>query len=307
MSYDLYFKSRDGTFTEENFRLYFHDRPNYKCEGSQAWYENKDTGVYFSFELQEECESDDDDAEDAQQHFPVALNVNYLRPSYFVFEVEPEVSAFVRYFDMQVSDPQMEGMGEGEYDAEKLLSGWNCGNEFGYTAVLKEEINRTGLAHLPTAQLHNVWRWNFQRSQLQARVGESKFVPRIMFLDIGGVTVTAAVWPDGIPVVVTQVDYLCVPRKELAPTKFFRRKQDTTFVAWDVALPMLRKHGTQNEDGSISLNYLTPPSDVVKFVQALPAESRIVSGLSADRVLDREMYERCLEERKSEAPSAEDN
>lgn len=293
MSYDLYFKPRNGSFSEELFHAYFRERPNYKCEGSQAWYGNEDTGVYFVFELQTEQLPEEDDDEQLQ-HFPVALNINYLRPSYFIFEAEPEVTAFVKHFDLLVSDPQMEGMGDGEYNAEKLLSGWNCGNEFGYTSILNDENNRSGISHLPAEQLHNAWRWNWSRTQVQASVGESKFVPRIMFINFGGSTVTAAVWPDGIPVVVARVDYLCVPRKELAPTKFFRKKEDTTFVAWDEALPVLLKHGTQNGDGSISLNYMTPPSDVVKFVQSLPAENRVVAGLSADKVLDREIYERSI-------------
>jgi hypothetical protein len=291
MSYDLYFKPRNGSFSDELFHSYFRDRPNYKCEGAQAWYGNEDTGVYFVFELQTEQPPEEDDDEPLE-HFPVVLNINYLRPSYFIFEAEPEVTAFVKHFDLLVSDPQMEGMGEGEYNVEKLLSGWNCGNEFGYTSILKDENNRSGVFHLPAEQLQNAWRWNWSRSQVQARVGESKFVPRIIFMNLGGSTVTAAVWPDGIPVLVTRVDYFCVPRKELAPTKFFRKKEDTTFVEWDRALSVLLKHGTQNDDGSISLNYMTPPSDVVKFVQSLPSENRAIEGLSADRVLDREIYER---------------
>ena len=293
MSYDLYFKPRSGSFSGELFHAYFRNRPNYKCEGVQAWYGNEDTGVYFVFELQTE-QPPEVDGDEPLEYFPVALNINYLRPSYFIFEAEPEVTAFVNHFDLLVSDPQMEGMGDGEYNAEKLLSGWSCGNEFGYTSILRDESNRSGIAHLPAEKLHNAWRWNWSRSEVQARVGESKFVPRIMFMNLGGSTVTAAVWPDGIPVIITPVDYLCIPRKELAPTKFFRKKEDTTFVTWDKALPVLLKHGTQNEDGSISLNYVTPPADVVKFVQSLPAENRTLAGLSADRVLDREIYERSV-------------
>lgn len=293
MSYDLYFRPRNGSFSEELFHAYFRERPNYKCEGSQAWYGNEDTGVYFLFELQTE-QLPEEDGDEPLEHFPVALNINYLRPSYFIFEAEPEVTAFVKHFNLLVSDPQMEGMGDGEYNAEKLLSGWNRGNEFGYTSILRDENNRSGISHLPAEQLYNAWRWNWSRTQVQASVGESKFVPRIMFMNLDGSTVTAAVWPDGIPVVVTRVDYLCVPRKELAPTKFFRKKEDTAFVAWNEALPFLLKHGTQNGDGSISLNYMTPPSDVVKFVQSLSAENRAVAWLSADRVLDREIYERSI-------------
>lgn len=285
MSYDLYFKPRNGLLTEEDFCTYFSDRPNYKCEGSQALYSNEDTGVYFVFEFQSEAD------DEARGDLPVALNINYFRPSYFIFEAEPEVSAFVKYFDLLVSDPQTEGMGDGEYNAEKLCSGWSSGNEFGYKAILQDEGNRHGISHLPSKKLQEAWRWNLSRSEIQAHVGESKFVPRIMFLNLDGITITATVWPDGIPVVVTPVDYLCVPRQELAPTHFFQKKKDTTLVSWDIALPILIKHGTQNEDGSISLNYLTPPPDVVKFVKSLPAERRSISGLSADRVLDRELYE----------------
>jgi hypothetical protein len=293
MSYDLYFKPRNGSFTEEHFHAYFRDRPNYKCDGLQAWYENEDTGVYFVFELQAEQQpAEDDDAR--KENFPVALNINYFRPSYFIFEAEPEVTAFVKHFDLLVSDPQMEGMGDGAYKAEKLLSGWTYGNEFGYASILGDEKNRNGISHLPTAQLHDAWRWNFSRAQVQARVGGSKFVPRIMFFNLDGSTITSAVWPDGIPIVVTRVDYLCIPRKELAPTKFFRKKEDITFVSWSEAFAILIKHGTQNRDGSISLNYVSPPSDVVKFVQSLPTESRSSSGVPADRVLDREIYERSV-------------
>jgi hypothetical protein len=133
-----------------------------------------------------------------------------------------------------------------------------------------------------------------RRSQVQLQVGDSKFVPRIMYLSLGGTTVTATVWPDGIPVVITQVDYLCVPREDLAPTRFFRKKKDTTFVAWEAALPMLLKHGTKNGDGSISLNYVTPPPDVATYVRSLPPETRDVAGISADKVLDREIYERSI-------------
>jgi hypothetical protein len=290
MSYDLFFKPRQGAITEEAFGLYFRDRPHYQYDGAQASYGNEDTGVYFVFELELENEPDEDEGE----HFPVALNINYLRPSYFILEAEPEVAAFVKNFDLLVSDPQSEGMGDGEYNAEKLLSGWNHGNEFAYSAILKDEHNRSEFSFLPTEQLHSAWRWNYSRSSRQEREGELTFVPRIMFLNLDGTTVTGSVWPDGIAVAVARVDYLCVPRKELAPTNFFRKKEDTTFVTWADALPILRRHGTQDGDGSLTLNYTTPPADVVKFVQALPTESRAISGLAPDRVLDRDIFERSV-------------
>jgi hypothetical protein len=291
MSYDLFFKPRKGSFSATDFAHYFRDRPHFNCDGTQAWYGNENTGVYFVFAFQAEPETEDGDD---SEHFPVALNVNYFRPSYFILEAEPEVTAFVRYFDLLVNDPQMNGMGQGEYDAKKLVSGWNVGNEFGYSTILKDEKNRSGVSHFPMGKLHDVWRWNLSIPGRQARAGESKFVPRITFLNLEGSTVTMALWPDGIPIVVTKVDYLYVPRELLAPRRFLRKRMDRTLVAWELALPILLKYGIQEEQGVISLNYMEPPSAVARFIRSLPAESRVIAGLAADGVLDREIYERSI-------------
>jgi hypothetical protein len=51
MSYDLYLIARTGEFDEAAFEAYFRERNGYALQGGQAWYENKDAGVYFSFEL----------------------------------------------------------------------------------------------------------------------------------------------------------------------------------------------------------------------------------------------------------------
>ncbi len=62
--------------------------------------------------------------------------------------------------------------------------------------------------------------------------------------------------------------------------------------------PVLKLHRT-NLETNIAVDitvvhYARPPSDVVKFVQSLTPEKRVVTGLSADRVLDREIYERSI-------------
>lgn len=288
MSYDLFFKARSDGLDEAAFFKYFSERPLYKCEEGQAWYGNEDTGVYFLFELTDEPPAEGDRGE----LYPVALNINFFRPSYFIHEAEPEVTAFVKHFDLVVYDPQMEGMGEGEYSSEKLISGWNRGNEFGYQAILREPKDNPDIFHLPTDTLERVWRWNYRRSALQMETGESKFVPRIMFLKFSDTVVTSAVWPDGIPAVIPRVDYLCVPRQELAPKKLFRRQEDTTFVSWADAEQILLEHGSRNDDGSISCGYADPPPRIAKFVKSLPKDDRSVSGVAPDVVLNREMFER---------------
>ncbi len=282
MSYDLFFRPRTGRITSEEFERYFSGRTNYKVDLPQAWYQNEDTGVYFVFEIA------DDTSDGDGERFDVSLNINYFRPSYFVLEAEPEVSAFVRHFDLVASDPQVGGMGDGEYNPELLLNGWNKGNAFGYSAILKQHSDPTTITHLPTSTLMDAWRWNHGRLALQEHLGDSKFVPRIMFLVVEGKPSTAATWPDGIPIAVPDVDYFIVPRKELAPTKFFRRVEDHTIVHADSVRELFRRY-SRSAGGSDVLDYVEPPREVADFVRSLPKTNFTVRGVAADSMLNSEL------------------
>jgi len=71
--------------------------------------------VYFYFNFAEKTAVDtgqsDDESLDETLDYPIAFNLNYYRPSFFVLEAEPEVTALVRQFGLVVMDPQMQGMG----------------------------------------------------------------------------------------------------------------------------------------------------------------------------------------------------
>ena len=176
----------------------------------QAWYENRETGIYFHFFFQTQ-ETTEDDGDEPREYFRL-LSINYFRPSYFILEAESEIMAFVKHFDLLVSDPQCEGMGRGEYDAAKLVRVGISGNESAFGVILNDESNRAGVSHLPTSQLHHAWRWNLSRCQLQNEIGEAQFVPQIMFMNIDGSAATMSVWPDGIPVVVPRRLCVCIPQ-----------------------------------------------------------------------------------------------
>lgn len=162
MSYDLFFRSRlpESRFSRDDFVRHFTGRLRYEVKESQAWYSNEDSGVYFAFDYSERGEDPDKEDETDSSLIPVAFNLNYFRPHAFGLEAEPEVAAFVREFDLTVSDPQMSGMGDGEYSTEGFLRGWNVGNTFGYRAILSQDSGQTSLS-LPSSQIEVLWRWNF--------------------------------------------------------------------------------------------------------------------------------------------------
>ena len=238
MSYDLFFKP-SPQLTNDRFMEFFAGRERYELQGSQAWYANEDTGVYFSFEWNEPSEhaqvGDDEDP------CAASFNLNYIRPPFFAVEAEPEVRAFMEHFAPEILDPQVEGMGEGPYSAEGFLRGWNAGNRFGVRAMASQQaadVNRT----LPEAELMRIWRWNTQRQSLQRELGEAVFVPQMLLVELDGHVRSFAVWPDAIPVALPRVDLMVVPREELAPRRFLLRRPDMMLALWnevDALLPEL--------------------------------------------------------------------
>ena len=114
MSYDLFLRSRSLAVSPGAFFDYFRGRARYKVENKQAWYQNEESGVYFAFEYA------DADERDGPHPYRFSFTINFFRPSYFILEAEPEVTALVDRFDFLVSDPQTKGMGDGVYAPELL-------------------------------------------------------------------------------------------------------------------------------------------------------------------------------------------
>ena len=281
MSYDLYFKSRTASQPlHADFAAYFSGRDGYRFQGGQALYSNEDTGVYFNFE--------NNNGEDGSAQ-TIAFNMNYYRPSYFALEAEPEVHAFVRALDLVVSDPQINGMGEGEYNSDLFHSGWRAGNEFGIHAILGHQKKPDIVYSRPMEDLHRIWRWNSGRKQYQSELGDKIFVPRVMFLRTGNEASSAVVWPDGAPTIIPEVEYLIVVRNELAPRRLLSKKNDVVFLERGLADKILSRYGSTDAAGTTALTYKERPNEVISFVRSLKTSAEPKQGLAPDQVLDREL------------------
>jgi hypothetical protein len=296
MSFDLFFCARRGTKapSQKALRSYFEGRGNYQVSASQALYENQDTGVYFSFDFQAEKGK-----KRASAWVPLAFNVNYYRPHVFGLEADLELGEFVRAFDLLVSDPQNEGMGDGEYSSEGFLRGWNTGNRFAYHAILNSSEGRPeSLDAMPAAWIERCWRWNIRRKELQAKKEET-FVPSIMVLRHQGKLATVACWPDAIPVVLPRVDLLLLGRDELIPSEQRREGQpDMALVTWE-AFERVRvgRQVLKGRDDCVVMAYKAAPESFVKFF--LDAESvGKLEGVPLDQILDAELVQECLSRRK---------
>ncbi len=285
MSYDLFFRSRspDRSISHSQFVEYFRGRDRFQVKKAQAFYSNECTGNYFLFEYSESGSEDDG-------LLPITFNLNYFRPHVFGLEAEPELHAFVDEFDLLVSDPQNEGMGNGEYSGESFLSGWNAGNDFSHNAILSQHGAEAVRFSLPGDVIERCWTWNKERDSRQAEVGQEFFVPRIFFLEHEGEARSAVIWGDAIPIAIPEIDVIVMARHELAPRGLLWRKKDHSLVPYSEVAALLA--GFPEVTDPIPhqlLRYTDPPKQLVDFFRGLPPGKTPIPFISFDEVLTHEL------------------
>jgi len=277
MSYDLFLTPNSTTLTGDQFASYFSARSHYAVNNDQAIYENEDTGVYFSFDYMSDAGGS------------VSFNLNYFRPHFFGLEAAPEVAAFISAFNLSIDDPQNDGMGDGPFSMEGFLRGWNAGNRFGYRAILSQD-ERPETHVYPSADLERVWRWNSNRLALQDSVGDSLFVPRIMFMRGTDMARAAIVWPDACPIYMPEADIVIVLRDELSTTPAVDDPREITVVEWANIEPVVNGYPYDENHGHFRLEYDLAPSALSEFVRSLPmVQHDPAMGLASDSVLDAEL------------------
>jgi hypothetical protein len=294
VSYDLFFRSRfrNRAISRADFAGFFQGRPHYELEDSQAFYSNEDTGTYFAFDYSDPDGTPGDENGVDPSLLPVSFNLNYFRAHVFGLEAEPEVAAFVKRFDLLVSDPQMSGMGDGEYSRQGFLDGWNEGNQFGYRAIVSQDPAQK-LLTLPAAQIEACWQWNLNRATRQGRLEFDGFVPLIFFFEAAGQVRTAVIWGDGLPILLPVVDLLLIPRERLAPRRWFRAKSDEVFFFWDELAPLIRRFPlVPGSPACYQLNYQTTPPELEQAIRNKQPPRDKPKGIPFDRILDRELIEK---------------
>ena len=290
MSYDLFFKPRSGSLNRAAFDSHFAENPLFDIGETEVTYQNEATGTYFAFGWQD-VGSTHAEGEDPESAYPIWFNLNFFRPSTFALEAAPHVTALVRAFDLVVSDPQTNGMGEGDFSVEGFFAGWNAGNEWAIASIIeKHGVDEHG-GLLPQSEIHRTWQWNLHKAQREASLeqrGIDRFVPTRMYARVDGQVASLIVWPDGIPFESAPTDYVLVIREELAPRSFLRSKPDRVLLRWSDLAPVIDLHGASDADGVVALTYERVPRDVATFVKKLPAHDPEIAVLSPDRVLDAE-------------------
>jgi hypothetical protein len=172
-------------------------------------------------------------------------------------------------------------MADGDYSRDGFLRGWNTGNEFGYKAIGKSPHP----PHLlPSADIDQFWRWNFERRRKQEDAGEGIFVPRVVFFSLLEGVASYVVWRDAIPILLPEVDFVVIVRDELAPRKFFKRNPDRTLISWAQMLPAISSHSYVNEAlPYYRLDFTSPPSKILVLIRGLSPYVGELTGIATGR------------------------
>jgi len=284
MSYDLFFTA--PKISEKEFEAYFSQNPHYKLNNGQAFYSNEITGVYFSFDYEENGDYPENNVE-------ASFNLNYFRPHFFGLEAAVEVEKFVSHFNCEIEDPQTHGMGNDVFTKAGFLKGWNNGNKFGVGAILSRSENPTPPDVMPTAALEQMWEWNFSINEKEMRLLEDIFIPRIMFFRVDGVVGTGAVWPDAIPTLIPDVDFLVVPRRESAPKKLFKKKVEDRCVILKSDFPDFFSNYVLEDGGIRAFKLPTPetPIFIKKYISRLDAFDGEIERIANESVLNKEIVD----------------
>jgi hypothetical protein len=305
MSYDLSLYRREGAGPlKEEFESYCKSRSCFTVDGTHVGYGNDKTGVYFGFDYYDGTgRTDADDPMAGREH--IHFNLNYYRPHIFGLEAEQTLTRLVKALDLVVSDPQSEGMGDGEYTPEGFLRGWNTGNRFAHQAYLAlEQRGEKIIGHqhvLPAKTLRACWEWTYGINTLYDRVHDDDidvFIPRVMFALCDGALRTLCVWPQLIPTALPAVDRILVLRDQLPAHLAEGTNTTRALVTWQQVCEAASGFERESWKGLeyVLLDYGTAeeaPDELIDFVRALPAYDGTIQGIATDQILDEELVREC--------------
>jgi len=286
MSHDLFFTK--PRIPIEDFVGHFAGRAGYELANGQAFYRNEDTGVYFSFQ---HFGTEAGRAEETEHS--ASFNLNYCRPNFFGLEAVSEVLDFVQRFQFSVHDPQGRDWEVGSFSEDAFLESWDRANA-GACKMLMLREDPSRVWSLPKQQLEAIWRWNLNRQKRESELPEDVGVPKVVLGIHEGRIGSVALWPDGVPGLIPEVDFLVAVRVALAPRKLFRgRIKDRCIIPIGAARSVLAPYGsTAHSLAAFRIDGPESPQAVLDFIRSLEPATTVPKFVPFDQVLDSELVGR---------------
>ena len=229
MSYDLYFfKRKESKLSEEEVENYL--TTNLVAEENGQWvFQNDDTEVYYIFE-KSETEIDEDEIEFIENYEDFeSLNftfiLNFLRPSFFGTEAFNFIEKMITDLDLYISNPQSDKENPYKPSKEELYENWNLTNLRSSSEHFAEQCS-----YLEIEKSNEIWNYNFDRNEIQDKLGGEYFVPKMFFFKTKSENrvITVSSWTEHIPNVFPPADYFLLTKVQ---KKLFRTVQENELLS----------------------------------------------------------------------------
>ena len=147
-------------------------------------YEHESTGVHFrlSHHVLDKDEADDEDAHPGYRSTGVWLNVNYNRPTFFIYEVVQELGVMMGTLDLYMMDPQGKAKPE-PWDNATLVASWIKSNESASRYLIGEMSADDRPFFIPRDTMLETWKVRYLKSRMQdPGLDLEFFVPEVYFV-----------------------------------------------------------------------------------------------------------------------------
>ena len=236
MSFDLYFyKRRDSTITEQNVADYLTQNLLFNnSKNTKQWcYGNPETRAYFALDWTEAIEDQESielfDNFEEYKYLNFSFSINFLRPTFFGIEIFPIIEKLINDLDLYILNDQDENdpTNPHKFPLGFFQEQWIKLNN----RLALDRFEEFKLEYLPLEESNYLWLHQYHRRDLQKKLGEDVFVPAFFVLKNkeDGKLYTACVWPQHIPIILPQVDYLIVQKTY---SRFFKKFEASGIVAY---------------------------------------------------------------------------
>lgn len=292
MSYDLYFfKRKESKLTEKEVEVYLSE--NLVTEEKGQWFfQNNDTEVYFIIE-KNETEIDVEEIEFVENHedfenLNLTFILNFLRPSFFGIEAFEFIEKMINDLDIYISNPQSDKEIPYKPNSEELFKNWNSTNLNSSSKHFGEQNS-----YLEIEKSNEIWKYNFNRNEIQEKLGENYFVPKIFFFKTKAENkvITLSSWTEHIPNLIPNADYFLLTKIH---TKFFRKVQENVLLSRE---NLLNRFGEYFSDYEYSNCKIIHPENAKKIKNLFNSTK---SELKLENFAERIQIENLFNEKPSE-------
>ena len=268
MSFDLYFCWNKNERIDFRFVVDWAEKFGcFRHEKNQLWYQNEETGVYFSLDYDPDLPADPEEARVPAEVFDTGLsfNLNYNRPSYFALESMPAVENLCGRFGLSVFDPQVRDgkslRSAVDVNASALVESWRPSNLWAIGALI-DQSETPNVSFMSAGKALYMWKYQRARETLQDVCGEHVFVPKLFPLSHTGKSVdTGFVCTQGIPTLLPESDWVFVVREKKRIFRIKKKEEkEIGFLARRIFNELVGQHFKSFDSGEVATRIIDPES-----------------------------------------------